>query len=151
MARRLHAGRPDGDTFDLLDFSAPNGGYSRRIFMLRRDPDNTGLTCGVRGTYFQSSSCRCLPTSSSDHLKIIFPALASDLTAAVRAPHPYNPCPPGSDCTPKHLLAGLSSSPSQPAFLRSILAFPLWESSVQGIFIPADSCTPHTRTLCGCR
>lgn len=57
MARRLHAGRPNGDTFDLLDFSAPNGGYRRHIYMLRRDSDNTGLTCGVRGTHFQSSGC----------------------------------------------------------------------------------------------
>lgn len=53
-------------------------------------------------------------------------------------------------CTHKHLLAGLSSSPSQPAFLQSVLAFPLWESLVRGIFIPADSCTRCSQMLYGC-
>lgn len=56
----------------------------------------TGLTCGHLILTFTSASAlfpvsgcdRGLPMSPSDHLKIIFPALASDLTAAVRASTP---------------------------------------------------------------
>lgn len=69
-----------------------------------------------------------LSTSSSDHFKIIFSALSLDLTAAVRASTPIIRILRAAvalHCAPKHLLAGLSSSPSQPAFLWSVLAFPL--------------------------
>lgn len=57
-----------------------------------------------------------LPTSSSGHFTIIFSELASNLTAAVRASAPVIRilwAVIALQCAPKHLLAGLSSSPSQ--------------------------------------
>lgn len=51
---------------------------------------------------------------------------------------------------PKHLFAGLSPSHSQSALLSSALAFLPRRAQCSSVFIPADSCTQCTQTLCGC-
>lgn len=106
------------------------------------------ITCGLTiATAFTSQSRAlasypaCLLANHVAHLRpSVFPVSTSI---------PYNPYPLGSEGSPmrsRHLLAGLSPSPSHSLFLWSVLAcFPLSGSSVQCAFIPADSCTQCTR------